>query len=570
MEDLPKEILLSIANLLDLKARRMIRSTNTKWFDFIRIDNFTMYFVRPSMLPSMVDTLIRYPYNIGVSLEKIFFQRKYRELLPELCRLTNLQDLFIDVDEGFSLAGYVTILRNLTALNSLRICTEGSILTNFSKLTHLELHSENPEEIDQIIQQNSLLQSIVLYGTSVDVASLHSDPTKVTNLELLNQTRPFPYNLSKFCNLKRVTVEIDNEIDPQDVQMFRVRGLTALEHFSISAEVFDSLECNTKLTYLSVSNYATQQDQSLFSSWTALQNLRVLKIKYTRVDQASKMDFFTALTALQQLNIRPWNIGVLDYVNRTLTRLSLNITDFQTCKNLRPFECLQNLTIQADSYAPKPDYGPLLVSSNLTRLSLALQNSKQELYFVTKLTTLKCLKIIGSFIRQNKVELPKHFNFKNLTNLESLQVPLYNDTMVTLTNLTRLTLDSLSNYSSKENHDFRALQGMTGLKILNSEFDVPDEAFETVGKLISLEDLSVCAINDAKVKLMTNLTNLKSLFVRYAAVIRGDELTKFTNLQSAIFSMPGNAYHLLKLDLQAKLPYLYNLRINSAIVNPEE
>jgi hypothetical protein len=69
---------------------------------------------------------------------------------------------------------------------------------------------------------------------------------------------------------------------------------------------------------------------------------------------------------------------------------------------------------------------------------------------------------------------------------------------------------------------------------------------------------------------MTNLTNLKRLFVRYDAVIRGDELTKFTNLQSAIFSMPGNAYRLLKLDLQAKLPYLYNLRINSAIVNPEE
>lgn len=569
MEDLPKEIQRLITNLLELKSQRMLRSTNTKWFAFIRVDSFTLYFARLSTLPDMVDALLKYPYGITLRLEKIFEPRKYREMLPELCRLTNLQDLFIDSEESYGLAEYTSELRKMAQLNALRITSEENILENFSNLTHLDLYVERGSDAAfEIIRQNAQLRSIVLHKQSCDVASALPDPKQLTHLELLNQQEPFQFDLSKLYNLKWVSISNSHDDENHPI---RLRGLTALEHLYIADEAFDSFESNTRLTYLKISNYYTSQNQIL-NSWHVLQNLRVLKMQHFYVDQMAPMEFFTALTALEKLTIRPWNIDGLDYVNRSsLTRLVVNFKGFQNCKNLLPFKNLQNLTIQEESMAEKPNYGPLLASSKLTRLSLSVyHNSKQKLGFVTNLTTLKCLKITGSFMLNNKVEFPPNFNLKSLTRLESLQLSLYNATMATLTNLTRLTLDGTSHYTEREDYDLLVLKGMSKLKILRIEYDVPDVAFKTIGTFTRLEELSLWCINDAKIKLITNLMNLKSLSVKNEVSIHDDDLTKFTNLQDVSFNMPGNAYPLVKLELQNKLPYLYKLFINDAFLIKEE
>jgi hypothetical protein len=96
---LPCEIIELILRYMTNKSKRMLRTANKHWFQYVKIDEFSIYFATPKKIPEIVEhfATLYEDIPIGISLLKIVTNKlgefSHWSLLDGLTHLTSFQTL---------------------------------------------------------------------------------------------------------------------------------------------------------------------------------------------------------------------------------------------------------------------------------------------------------------------------------------------------------------------------------------------------------------------------------------------------------------------------------------------
>lgn len=528
---------------MDDRTKRVLRSTNRFWFQFIQFDEFRLFFARPKMIPNIVQHFLRLYGDkpLGISLQKIVTGRAEEYPVHQLALLTNLTSLQFDFSEGFSTVKERTSLTSLTKL----VCLSHMELT--SSLTNLTTLTVYPSSL-ALLPLYANLRSLVLKTDeqSVNPFAVIGSPSKLTKLEVRASHLLWPdvsdILMPQFGNLKSLLIWANGHL-PRFLQY-----LTCLEKLDLCyCMPQDDLFMMTRVTELRLR--AVYGEQFDYNKLSALKNIKSLSMNARDDDYI----FLQSMTALEwfETTASEQSIDTLKHINsEKLTYLIiLEVNEGFNLDHLSNLTTLLELCLHETIFPIPKCYASFSSLTNLTCLFLSTQNaSSVQLTVLGSLTNLRQLWLFS--YADVTTETSDQLTLKNLTNLDSLFFVLtpsqntFND-LCHLTRLTRLELNLPTNVFQNNPSALNSMLSLKELIIENIEQSVPQQLWNWVTSLSDLEHLDVPGVNSEEViESLSILTNLTQLRMPHSDSVKGVHLTKLKNLQILYLdSLVAKQYH---------------------------
>ncbi len=534
------------------------RAVNRCWFSCVDLDEFEIHFVRPNALSGIVQHFSKHYENkyIGIALRKIVTTNIYQFPFYHITALTQLTSLEVTYEGGAFRWLSPTFLYALTNLQRLSEMDTGSTLTN---LTTLEIR--NTAEFP-LLQHYTKLRHLKIqqYRTNDDPFAPIANPSRFTKLEVyMSQVRLTESGLNKlsqFYNLKELSFRTITE---QTSARLCLTHLTSLEKLNSTDGFSDDIFTLTRLTYLVVGSAYNRSDPlSDIQKVSALQRLKYLEI-HSEERNSFDFSFVSYLTHLEDFKTYT-NVAAtetLKHLNsQNLTRLVMvGLTTDLILGDINKLSTLLELTVSDAFFKNSPDYqGGLSPLKNLTRL--VIQPSLVLLVQPTMLDALENLKSLEFSTYPWTRQLPEDFTFKNLPNLEHLNLPYAPSILAynSLQYLTRLTYLSARFTAKVFTANPTVLNNLPLKKLVFSRKIVTPELWSMLTHLRALEHLVIWRVDSEEIiesfSVLTNLTHLTIKKMKMRHKVRGLHLTKLTNLQELSFRAHPRKYY-------ARLPYDY-------------
>jgi hypothetical protein len=531
----------------------MLRTANKHWFQYVKIDEFSIYFATLKKIPDIIEhfATLYEDIPIGISLLKIVTNKLGEFPLEPFGRLTHLTSF-----NSFPLAfrSDSTALLALTNLQSFIPIGKWSPATNLTFLVTTEPYVQLPF----CTRLHDL--HISLPGGDLNPFTLVANPSLLKRLTVrvkrLEWSEDDPNTVAQFTNLKELTVvQFEN-----NMTRF-ARYLTSLEKLNLfyRAALHEDDICSlTQLTYLSMDEY---------HNISTLYNL-----KYLRMAVNSKYEkdysFLSILTNLEGLQSSRPIEECLQYLNsRKIT--SLEFSDMHGVSNVDYLLKLSSLlSLKAHEVLVRnisENYEAIIGLNKLTNLEFEMQNATLVQYTVlNELTNLKRL-ILEDRNRDMTWQMHGSVTLVNLPNLEELClqcVPsqtLYDE----FSRLTRLTSLKFALTAEVLNSNPTVLRNLPLRVLTFYKQIISPHVWDLVTRLTQLEELNVWRVpSEGVVASFSVLANLTFLNVQRTRGVFGIHLTKLTSLQKFLFiSKPAKKFYEKKFDyLVEKLTRLQEKR----------
>jgi hypothetical protein len=485
-----------------------MRLASIYWSNIIQYNEFTIYFVRSTTLPEIVDRFSKYDGPIALRFTKEI-QMDAITMSKHLQKLTNLTGLSMSenvksvassaVKKGFP--GKINIsyfaenfsLSNLTNLHewySMPLFGQKNYenIANFSKLTKLKLRGfhGNKTILERIIANNTDLE--VLDADSFSLKSILPNPSRLTSLCL---PRDYTINEEYFSKLGNL-----RHLQTQEGAFFRI--LTALESLETQSHHVVYFDVNTTLSRLKLTS---SSDEILKTSLPNLVNLHEL-IKQGRVGRSIDIPLYLQPDKLTKLHIMQEEKEKLFHMSRLTNLVNLVIFRPQSETDQETLEPIMNLT-------------------KLTQLRLHCDLKSDNSPYIEKLTNLKSLILRGNLTNLMTADVARKFsNLEELrfneyfvdsfsTHIQVLNEPsCYHTILTNFSNLTRLQLHNKSPDLWETLTKLGNLQSLT-IGWMNGK------DMTALTKLMALTDLDICQFDMTDREIFAKLTNLQRLWLRY-------------------------------------------------------
>jgi hypothetical protein len=534
----------------------MLRVANKYWFQYIKIDDFTIYFATPKKIPEIVQhfATVYEDTPIGISLQKIVTNKPEEfplELFGTLTHLTSFDSFPLSFDPDG------TALRALTNLQRFIPMESCSALTNLTSLLTSQPYA--------YLSMYTNLRDLYLTFPRLEMNpfTVVTNPSRLTVLRFLVKQMEWsedgPNLMTQFKNLKHLIAEqLTDNVMPRFAHY-----LTSLERLNLlfRAELHEDDICSlTQLTHLWVDKY---------HNISTLKNLKYLHMTFE--DKYEKdYSFLSVLTNLETLHANLPTDECLHYLNsQKLTAIQFSGTNpvlnadgifkLSSLLELRAHEMLVRSISE--------NYKASLGLANLTKLDIEVQNPTSVQYTVlNNLTNLKRLHL-NDTTGELTGQMDSNVTLGNLPNLEELIlkcVPsqtMYDD----FSRLTRLTSLTITLPHKVMNNNPTALHKLPLRELVFNKQIISPHVWDLLSRLTDLEALDVWRIpSESAVESFSVLTNLTRLHALRTRVI-GIHLTKLTSLQNLFFiSKPARKFYEKKLDyLLAKLTRLQEKRFRT-------
>lgn len=525
---------------MPISSKRILRSTNKRWYQFIPLDHFKIYFASPKKIPAITQHFAKVYSDrlIGLSFEKILATDTKHFPIRHFLQLTNLTHLSFKFSRGSPAS--IIDYEMLTKLTNL--CNWQGAPADSRKLPNLTTLRNSDFSANLKVFTNLRELQISAYTQTGNPFAMVSNPSRMTFMEIGMQLVVVPEDdmntVAQFKNLKSISLY---QTTPAGVLPRIFRYLTNIETAQLWQSVpQDDFFLLTRLTRLSGLS-ATHHD--LYKQFSALHNLKILEIAHHTDENYC---FLTALTNLEELRL-PYAIGAtatangLSYISsQKITSLHVQSTsDAFNVDSISRLISIRELTIGEANQPhriPKAMDG-LSCLTNLTKLYILTQWTSSP--YLTVLNTLKNLKDLNlANNRYDDAETP-NLTLSDLTNLETLTASYLNasELYMGLTKLTSLTSVILNVRAEAFAENPTVLRSLTKLRRL--AFSKPinsDHIWDLVTTLTALEFLEVWRVpSEEVIESFSVLTNLTSLSMRRSHKVKGIHLTKLTSLQSLNF-----------------------------------
>jgi hypothetical protein len=480
MDDVPIELKKEIISYLPDYAKRQIRLANSKWFNLVNYNNFTIYLTKKSEWKQIVDRFEKYNKPISLRLEKNIM-RNVHDIFEQLTRLTNLVSCSA---QSTTQTPDLTEYHNMTAMTNLKSVPFDLYFVPtyvLEKLTQLEVLEEDLRVVDSLPFLPQLRELSLTTETT---------PTNIPNLEK---------NLRRLHQLKKFKFWTGQETGGATLSL---KYMTALEELRLSWMPFTDLEYCSRLTSLAIclTSFTEREKQSL-------QTLNQIQHLDISVDEDTF--YLTALTNLRSLKILSRYRGKKHSILGNIVARNLTLLDISSLETFRiDVENFSQLISLKELHVIDVECGHpnFLTLTNLTKFrwygEIDYVDDCLETY-LPQMTNLRQLGYKPNVFHESSIDLAA------LTNLESLEL-LMNATFTGFDNLTNLT--SLSVMSFQDN--------WLSLPYL-----------EKLTKLVELD----CDLNADVVQFLSATTNLRKLGLKK---LRTEEdllfVTKFTQLTGLI------------------------------------
>lgn len=545
-------------------GKRVLRTTNRYWFDYIKIDEFKLFFVRPTMVQQITQHFLRLYGNkpIGLSFEKIVPSGRTEDYpVHHLAQLTNLTSLRFDFYSTFWDVKEKTALTSLTNLLYLSEMQPTSHLTNLTTLTMDESFATLP------LYNNLQSLRIGIEDQTTNPFALIGTPSKLTKLHVNSGSLAWPEIsdniMSQFGNLKFLWIH-----DEVGAHGLLPRGclenLTGLETLDLDDnQPQDDIFKLTQLTELGLRGPGNNFNYHRLS---VLTNIKSLKVDPPRDEDYS---FLKSMTALESFKMYCRNhvVDALQHLNsQHLTHLSINdMPQSFNLDHLSNLTTLLELLVYEHEVEGTQNFVAISSLMNLTNLCILTKNiSLINQKTLSNMTTLKKL-ALQSISDHNAI---CDLTLKTLTNLEGLNLSLlpgqtmFND-LGYLTRLTSLEVHAPDNISANNSS---ALDSLTSLKVLILFAQSPTPyLWHWFIRLADLEYLVFSHVDSEEViESLSVLTNLTELRIVDAHSVKAIHLTKLTSLQILYLDSPQakEHYKVHSGSLNEKLTRLANAACN--------
>jgi hypothetical protein len=538
---LPREIIELIIFSMHISAKRILRSTNKYWLQYIILDEFTIYFASPKKIPAIVQHFAQVYSDklIGLAFEKIIAAGKTEDFpIQHFAPLTHLTSLSFKFARGEpSVKKLDALVTHLTNLLKWPAKTNEFQLLN-TNLT--SLHAASGTMVQHKLYTNLRELQISSYTAIGNPFSVVGNPSRLTSFEISLQRiqveKDYANMMTQFKNLKSLKYYQTSSSTLPEIFQY----LTSIEWLQIwNAMPQDDIFLLTRLTRLdgiSAAHYA------LYTKFSAFYNLKSLEIAHHTDDNS--YCFLTALTALENLRLSSASASKttngLKFINsKKITRLEVHSTaEIFNINQLSELASLRELTIgeNIEQRIPK-SYDGLRGLTNLTKLFLLTQTPDSAHFTVfNSLASLKEFQLYGL---TSDAETSTSLTVSNLTNLEKLAYccsvsnEMYND----VSSLTLLTHLALLVPTEVFVGNLTALNNLSKLARLRFVKHVQsDKVWDLVTTLTNLESLEVWRVpSEEVIESFSVLTKLTELNMRRSHQVQGIHLTKLTSLQTLNF-----------------------------------
>jgi hypothetical protein len=471
---LPRDIQISVIELLDNKSKRFFRLASKELFNVVRYNDFNIYFARSSTWPAIADRLGKYQWPIQLKFKKIGFDLTAENIIEHLYKIKSL--ISVDVDWGDK------IIQSFDETNpkNLERWMQLSTLTNLQRF--------NMKDTTHILLPNYMNLTTLSYTGALSPNKFLDRATNLHELtftSLLNDPHIL-LPIDALAKLTRLDVTLERNFGELDLRNLKkleklrisdsyasildIEGMTSLEALEVNIRVLrGDLGRMPKLTELahaqgpfilvyfpplSLANLRALQSYSLLSYSTTIAELNPDSITKLCTTSETTIDYVARLTNLMELYIKGGNtVDMEQLVGLTkLTRLTLakHKGDLTKLVNLKEFEMTGNY--ETNYYLPTTlealriyDLSPKSFSlfpqiPNLTSLSINLQfltdyyiDSEDVWNIMIKLTNLRDLDLsVG--------DDDEHWSrLENLTNLTRLNFQGRVTTQSFISSTTKLT-----------------------------------------------------------------------------------------------------------------------------------
>lgn len=533
MESLHVELLSIILSLLDDRSRRMMRLSNTLWFNRIRYNKFIVYLTRQEQVSSIIERLKKYmhPIELKFCKPRCTLTPLHYEELGQLTQLTSL-----DLGDARNESRQWTEPHPLSGLTNLETLENESelplsVMRCFTKLRKIHVTAQHDNTCLDLVHFTNLEHADFRYSLNArDSFATLPCPHRLTYLHLNKLPKELP-DLLQFTSLKEFLIEVDGLAD--------IPHLPYLETMLLKADDARISPFNQKLTSLWLIT-----NQVAGSVLQPLHNLRELDLSCFVGGDGANCPTLESLTNL-----------------RKLTLYYGNLSSAPDLEYLSALDNLEDLTLNSLPFAKESIDCALTATSaeKLTRFSVCGRRhvKKLSLELITKfgnLQTLQCQQV-ATFSVSGLVQLAS-----TLTSLTLLDGPNLLSTVEALTALKQLTVHSspcphidshvlrISKLSRLEEFKFllttridtQNMQRLSNLTCLEMLVQTT-ELYEQMAQLQALQDLNITDYNltDDAIELLQGAARLTCLYISHrsawtshsTSTWTGHTLTRLTSLQ---------------------------------------
>lgn len=554
---LPRELIELIVQAIDLRTKRALRLASKNWWNFIRLDEFTIYFASQSTIPQIAQHFGQFYAGqpIGLTFEKILEGRIESFPVHHFATLTHLTSLLFNFRRG--VLKKTESCTSLTTLTNLLTLSSSGLHGSFTNLTSLEV-SDIPGRASLPLYPNLRDLTINSRNEILDPFTLVGNPSRLTSMTVrigyVQLAKNSDNIVTKFSNLKSLHLR-GNARQAQTPHF--LQHLTSLERLWTTFGTFEGdIYVLTRLTRLTLQRRPLTATNETFEKLSELCNLKSLNSEiFTNDEDYSFLRRLTALECMATFAESMTGEGLTNLNSQKFTQLRLRntgehfnvdyLSDLTTLEILKITEGQQNQT-------PK-SYDGLKCLYRLHSLALRIITSDLGRFTVLdSLTGLTKLRFKPSLSwEENGI-----FNYRILTNLEKLTVSNLSTMAEDIRFLTRLTSLRTSNLSPDiVDLNFTALATLP-LRKLVVIGHTPRQIYDLVTKLTDLEFLEFTVHMEEVIGSLSVLTKLTCLAIARSN-LQGVHLTKLTNLQMLRFQSQLALPTLNSTNLSEKLPRLF-------------